>query len=364
MLRHDAPPPTLPVHASIGPVRLWWRRFFIRLRSWEYWPVYIFSLPMVGIWIWYAIRARDFFFFSLTNPGIPTGGFFGESKSAILAHIPADAKPAALLLRMPVTPAEAIEMIKRAGLRYPMIAKPEVGERGWNIERVNDNGQLADYLARHPIDTILQEYVDFPVELSIMAYSMPDGSDAGVTSVCEKHFLQVTGDGHRTLGDLILAQDRAVLQYEKLRRNFADRWPEILPAGETLILEHVGNHCRGTMFLNRNDRIDAPLTHVILRLLRSMPGVYYGRFDMRVSSWAALREGRDIRVLEFNGASAEPAHIYQPGYSLVRAYRDIARHWGIMFRIARQNRAVGHPPAGVRKMISALILYFRYKRDN
>src|SRR5690606_24651757 len=163
--------------------------------------------------------------------------------------------------------------------------------------------------------------------------------------------LQVTGDGERTLGELILAQDRAVLQYEKLQKNFGDRWTDVLPAGVTLVLEHVGNHCRGTMFLDRNDRIDDRLTHVILRLLRSMPGVYYGRFDMRVSSWEALLDVRDIRVLEFNGASAEPAHIYQPGYSLLRAYRDIAHHWGIMYRIARQNRAIGHPPAGIRQMI-------------
>jgi len=364
MLRPDPSPPRVLTPATIGPVRLWWRRFFIRLGSWEYWPVYIFSLPMIGIWIWTAIRARDFFFFSMTNPGIPTGGFFGESKSDILRHIPADAKPATLLLKHPIRPEEALQSVRQASLAYPLIAKPEVGERGWNIERIDTDEDLASYITRHPIDTIVQEYVDLPVELSIMAYEMPDGSEAAVTSICEKHLLQVKGDGRRSLGELILAQDRALLQYEKLRKNFGDRWMEIMPEGEVLVLEHVGNHCRGTMFLDRNDRIDAELTHVILRLLRSMPGVYYGRFDMRVASWESLRAGRDIRVLEFNGTSADPAHIYQPGYPLLRAYRDIGRHWGIMYRIARHNRLDGHPRASLRRMISALMVYFRYKRDN
>lgn len=326
--------------------------------------MYIFSFPLVGIWIWHAIRERDFFFFSRTNPGIPTGGFFGESKSAILHHIPAGAKPATLLLRMPVSPSEAIDLVGHEGLRYPLIAKPEVGERGWNIERIDDSHALAAYITRHPIDTIVQEYVAFPVELSILAYALPDGSTAKVTSVCEKEFLHVTGNGGQSLGELILANDRALLHVEKLWANFGSRWSEVLPEGETLILEHVGNHCRGTIFLDRNDQIDDRLSDVMIGLLRTMPDVFYGRFDLRVASWAALREGRDIRILEFNGASADPAHIYQPGYSLWQAYRDIGRHWAIMAQIARQNRRLGHAKAGIRAMIAALIVYFRYKRDN
>jgi hypothetical protein len=161
-----------------------------------------------------------------------------------------------------------------------------------------------------------------------------------------------------------MSQDRAVLQYEKLRTNFGDRWDEVLPNGEVLILEHVGNHCRGTTFLNRNDQIDQRIHDVMMPLLMSMPGVYYGRFDMRVGSWDSLRKGEDIRILEFNGTASDPAHIYQPGYSLIRAYRDMARHWGIMYRISRLNKDRGHARAGFKEVVSALMLYFRYKRTN
>jgi hypothetical protein len=69
-------------------------------------------------------------------------------------------------------------------------------------------------------------------------------------------------------------------------------------------------------------------------------------------------------VLEFNGASSDPAHIYQPGYSLLRAYGDMAYHWNAMYRISRQNRHLGHAPVTFKKIISALIIYFRYKRAN
>jgi hypothetical protein len=333
------------------------------VRSWEYWPVYIFNLPVVCIWLWYALRSRDFFFFALTNPGIDTGGFFGEPKSEIMKHIPAEYKPLTFLLKADTSISLEAEF-ERSGLQFPIIAKPEVGERGWLIAKIHTPEELRKYVQEHPIDLLLQTYVDLPLELSIMLYTTPDGKEAKVTSICEKYFLQIEGDGSSTIGECILNQDRAMLQYEKLLSRFGDRWNEILPAGEKLILEHVGNHCRGTMFLDRNSQIDEAITRVLVPLLRSMPEVYYGRFDMRVGSWDSLRQGKDIRILEFNGTGSDPAHIYQPGYSIWQAYRDMAYHWGIMYRIARQNRARGHQPARFKKIISALILYFRYKRTN
>lgn len=348
----------------VAPAGLWWRRFFIRLQSWEYWPVYIFNIPVLCIWIWNALKARDFFFFTLTNPGIETGGFFGESKSAILDNIPAEFKPKTVLIRHADKNVDVASFFTKSGLSFPLIAKPEIGERGWLISKIHNLEELIEYLKNHDIDIILQTYVDLPVELSIMVYSMPDRSESAVTSICEKHFLQVKGDGQSSIGQLIMAQDRAVLQFEKLRNNFGHRWNEILTNGEILILEHVGNHCRGTMFLDRNDQIDEAITGHMVSLLRTLPEVYYGRFDMRVASWESLREGKEIKVLEFNGTSSDPAHIYQPGYSLFRAYRDIAYHWGVMYRISRQNKQGGHTPASFKKIISALIIYFRYKRAN
>ena len=346
------------------PRNLWWRRFFIRLRSWEYWPVYVFNVPVLFLWLWNAIQSRNLFYFTLTNPGIDTGGFFGESKSNILNHIPDEFKPLTFLLKAPVQERELDDLFRQSGLQFPIIAKPEVGERGWLISRINNPEELRTYVLAHPIDTILQTYVDLPLEVSIMVYAMPDGSQAEVTSVCEKYFLQIRGDGQNTIGALILRQDRAVLHFEKLVRNFGHRWNEILPPGQVLILESVGNHCRGTMFLDQNEQIDAALSRIMIKLLGTMPDVYYGRFDMRIGSWEGLREEKNIRVLEFNGASSDPAHIYQPGYSLFKAYQDMAYHWKVMRKIALQNRQRGYPPVRFKKIISALILYFRYKRTN
>jgi len=352
-------------HVSLSsPPGLWWKRFFIKFRSWEYWPIYVFNFPVLLIWLWNAIRARDFFFFTLTNPGIETGGFFGESKSAILHYIPDAFKPKTVLLKVNTPEIQLENIMHQSGLAFPIIAKPEVGERGWLISKIHSLDELKEYVRNHPIDIILQTYVDLPMELSIMVYQTPDCKEAAVTSICEKHFLQVEGNGHSTLGELIWSQDRAVLQFEKLVDNFGHQWNDILPKGEVRILEPIGNHCRGTMFLDRNREIDKAITTQMVTLLKTMPGVNYGRFDMRVRSWDSLRAGKETLVLEFNGASSDPAHIYQPGFSLLKAYQVIAFHWNVMYRISRQNRSLGHAPVTFKRIISALIIYFRYKRAN
>lgn len=281
-----------------------------------------------------------------------------------MRHIPTGFKPATFLLKAKQNAHQIAEAFAGSGLQFPIIVKPEIGERGWLISRIDTLDQLQTYASTHQIDLLLQDYVTLPIELSIMVYSFPDGTKKGVTSICEKHFLQVVGDGNSALGQLIMDQDRAVLQFEKLWDRFGARWNEVIPAGEICILEHVGNHCRGTMFLNRNDQIDDDVVRVMEPLLRSMPDVFYGRFDLRTSSLEALKHGQDIQILEFNGTSSDPAHIYQPGYSLLQAYRDIGFHWGLMYRIAIQNRRRGHVSPGFSEIFRSLIIYFRYKRKN
>ena len=58
--------------------------FLIRLKSWEYWPFGIVQFPAILYWVWLSLRARSFVFFSASNPGIPMGGMFGESKYELL----------------------------------------------------------------------------------------------------------------------------------------------------------------------------------------------------------------------------------------------------------------------------------------
>ena len=323
----------------------------------------IFNIPVLFIWLWHAIRRRDLFFFALTNPGIPTGGFFGESKSSILQHIPEEFKPTTILWKAPIAIDEIEHKFSASGLMFPVIVKPEIGERGWLISPIHSMDELKTYITAHPIDIILQPFLKMPLEVSIMVHRFPETRLGSVTSICEKEFLHVTGDGKSTLRDLIIANDRAFLQLKRLNKKHSEL-DCVLQEGEYFLLEPVGNHCRGTKFINRNERIDTAITGVLSGLLQTMPGVWYGRFDMKINSWDDLRAGKGIQVMEFNGTASDPAHIYDPSYSIVRAYSDIFRHWKIMADIAGVNRQLGKKPVAFKKIITDLILYFRYKRTN
>lgn len=326
--------------------------------------MYITLAPLVLFWLYYAIRSGRLFFFTATNPGIDNGGFIGPSKSKLLEPIPQESKPVTLLIKAGTSADTISREIRKQNLHFPLIVKPEIGERGWLVRKVHSFEQLLEWKEKNPVDLLIQEFVDFPLELAVFIHTMPLSGESKVTSICEKRFLQIKGNGRETFRELIIAQDRAMLHYEGLRLRFGHRWDEVLAEGEVVILEEVGNHCRGTMFLNKNEENDDNIIKVMQALLSSLPGVYYGRFDLRVPSWTDFREGKNIRVMEFNATSAEPAHIYHPGYPIWRAFRDYERHWNIMYRIALENLSKGHQPDGLRKVISALREYYQYKRNN
>ncbi|MDX1407142.1 MAG: hypothetical protein R3330_03385 [Saprospiraceae bacterium] len=332
----------------------------IRLTNWEYWPAYITNIPVVFFWLWQAVRARDLLFFTAVNPGIETGGLFGESKRRINDKIPSEYLPRTIYLSG-AHGAQAInDKMLQGGIRFPIILKPDVGERGFNVARVANREQLAAYVTDCNTDVILQEYIDYPLEFSILCYAFPDSDECGITSVCQKDFLTVTGDGKTTLRSLIRRRPRARLQWHKLgQRNDLDHVPA---AGEVVHLEPIGNHCRGTKFLNANHLIDTDLTAQLVGILRQMPGVQFGRFDLRTRSVEDLRKGRHFKILEFNGAGSEPAHIYDPSYPVGKAYRDLWHQWSLMRRIAVAQRKRGVRTMTLRATIQALRAHFNYKR--
>ena len=114
--------------------------------------------------------------------------------------------------------------------------------------------------------------------------------------------------------------------------------------GESIELEPIGNHCRGTMFLNGNHLIDEQLTKVITKIAMQLEEIYFGRFDLKCRSIEDLKQGKHISILEINGVGAEPAHIYDPDYPLLKVYSTLLNQWKIMYNIAMYNHKVRNIP--------------------
>ncbi|MXW19154.1 MAG: alpha/beta fold hydrolase, partial [Gemmatimonadetes bacterium] len=66
------------------------RRFLARwgrVRGWEFWPPWLFYLPVLAWGVWLAVKYRSPTVFTAANPAFPDGGLVGESKSEILGAI-------------------------------------------------------------------------------------------------------------------------------------------------------------------------------------------------------------------------------------------------------------------------------------
>lgn len=345
-------------HKPFGRFALW----RVRVSTWEYWPWWLANVPVYAFWLWFALRARHLFFFSNVNPAIPLGGAVGESKHDILRRLPAQYVPRTCLVEPGRSVEELADCVAAAGLAFPLMAKPDVGERGFLVKKVESVQSLHEHLSRYPVRFLLQAFLTLPVELSVLFHRFPGEEGAfGITSVCVKSFLQVVGDGHTEVRMLMRRSERAAFQAERFERDFADLMAQVPAAGQVLLLEPVGNHARGTKFLNGNALISAALLAAFEPLCRRLEGVCYGRFDLKCASEEALLRG-EYQIMELNGVLGEPAHIYDPDYGMWRAYCDLYRHWRLLYRLHRAQRAAGVEPASVGEARRIIGEYFRYKK--
>ncbi|NJN28948.1 MAG: hypothetical protein HC819_24800 [Cyclobacteriaceae bacterium] len=319
--------------------KLFRSNFFIKLKSWEYWPFGIIQAPIIILWLWYAIKERSLLYFSASNPSILSGGMMGESKYEILQNVSDSIKPRTFLVRLPSTRQEVVDHLKKNGFSFPVIFKPDLGERGWMVRKIKNEADIENYLSEIKIDFIVQELVALPLEFGVFYVRFPSQATGFVNSINGKEFLSITGDGEKTIQELIL---------EKIARNFSgkakdnlqNRLKEILPKGERLELVSIGNHCLGTTFLNKNNLITEKLSGTYDQISKQIPDFYFGRFDLRCNSAQDLESGK-IMILEVNGCGAEPAHIYQPGASLFEGIRVLITHWQNLYRISKENHERG-----------------------
>lgn len=318
--------------------------FWIKWTHFEYWNWIFFYLPLLPYWLYLAIKNRNLAYVTLVNPCIELGGFFGESKIRILQQIPKKYIPKTIFIPLKWTIEEISQKMELDGMEFPIVAKPNVGERGTYVERLSEFSGLVTYKEKSTADFIIQEFIEYPIELGVLYYRMPFESKGFISSITLKEFLSVTGDGHSTILSLLEKNDRARFQLKKWKKQRKQALYEVLSAGEVRIMEPIGNHCRGTKFINANHLINDKVQGVFNTIALPIEGFYYGRFDLKVKSWEDLEAGTNIGIMELNGVSSEPGHIYDPANSLINAYKDLAWHWNLLSKISQQNKVLGIRP--------------------
>lgn len=337
-----------------------WRR----LRRWEFWPPWAVYPPIVLRIVMLAIRHRSLTLFTAANPAIPGGGLAGESKADILAGLGAGeaaAGPATRIARWtlldgPVNgrAAALARFQEMTGLGWPIVLKPDIGERGGGVAIVHSAEAAHEYLAAGTLPVLAQEYVP-GVETGLFYYRLPGEERGHLLAITDKRFPVIVGDGRSTLERLILADDTAVSMAPTFLAGHLARLGEIPAAGQEISLVQLGTHSRGARFYDGEALRTPALEAAVDRLSRGYAGFWIGRYDVRSPSREALMAG-EFTVIELNGITGEPTSLYDPKNTLLDGLRLLDRQWRLIFEIAARNVARGArptPPGELLRLVRA-----------
>jgi membrane protein DedA with SNARE-associated domain len=341
--------------------RIFWGKIK-RRASWEFWSLRVFYVPVVFYIAYLALKHRSLTIFTCANPAIPASGFVGESKEEILRglHESEAAKPFLLkhlFLSKDFSTEEklqkAADFMTENDLAFPVVLKPDVGERGFGIQIVKSAEEFEETLSSGE-NLILQEFAGGE-ETSVFYYRYPNAEKGKIFAITEKRFPRVTGDGFSTLEELILRDERAVCLAEKYLERNAGRLETIPAKGEQVQIIDIGTHSRGAIFLEGGWMKTDALEEKIDRICRGFEGFYFGRFDIRVKSFADFKEAKNFKIVELNGVTSEATNIYDPKNSLLDAYKILFEQWKIAFEIGAENRQRGVEPTKFFDLIKLVL---------
>lgn len=334
----------------------------IKWSSWEYWPMSILYIPVCIQYLWLALRARNPFFFLTTNPAIDEGLILSDSKFKTLKLVPEAYRPLTLFVKDDTAFDLALREMRVMQIDFPVILKPDIGYRGLHVHRVLDKEELRSLIEKIKVPHIIQEYIDHDFEIGIFYYRFPGEQTGYIPSITVKEFLSVTGDGTHTLCELVFQNQRAILQKEKVKKQFASIWDKVLEKDQKLILEFIGNHNRGTRFVNGQELYDKKLLTVFDELNHEMKGFNYGRFDIRTKSIESLKFEKAYKILEVNGIGAEPTHIYDPDYKITKAWSELLYLWRVVFKIAAMHKKTGSKYVSFKEGVKRVKIYLKYTK--
>tara|TARA_R110001599_G_scaffold8439_2_gene40903 strand:- start:14969 stop:15970 length:1002 start_codon:yes stop_codon:yes gene_type:complete len=297
----------------------------------------MFYIPNIPFAFFHAIKAKNLVFYTAVNPSIENSGIGTESKYKTMQLIPEKYSPITVFHKADSSIIETIKKVNECSISYPLIAKPDIGFRGLLVKKIRTEKELKKYLEKYPIDILIQEFLTEKKECGIFYLRFPGNQTGKITSITLKDFPFVIGDGKRTIKELILSDKRAKHYIDIIKCDNAISLKNILNKGEKLQLSYVGNHSKGTQFINGNHLISKKLEETITTLNKQIDGWFYGRIDLKYNAFEDLENG-NFKILELNGILAEPTHIYDASKTnYLQALKEMRVHWKQLYKIARIN---------------------------
>lgn len=330
----------------------------MKLTRYEFWPTSLFYLPALIYYFFLCARYRQLGLLSIVNPGMIKQSIYQAAKVEILAKL-AQSNPQYIAKCVSLSAQSYIhrlklaqEFIKSNKLSYPIIIKPQIGQRGTDIRIIKSEEQLKTQLKLIPQNTLymLQEYIS-GTEYGVHYLRMPKEANGKIFSIGRKDLISLKGDGKTTLQNLILADPRACIMYKTHFSVHKKQLNYIAALDEKVQLVDIGTHSRGAIFIDARKLNTEALERKIDQISKGYKGFYMGRYDIIAASQQEFQQGKNFKVVELNSVMGEPPHIYDPRNSLLQGYKYLMEYCRLIVQVAMQNMRLGVKPLSAAEFI-------------
>lgn len=311
----------------------WYNWFFKRQR------LYISVFPYV---MKLGIKSRSFAFFLAVNPGVKNSGFVNSSKFSILKQIPTEYLPSQEFIEFGESKTKILERIRNnPGLGFPLIVKPDIGERGAGVRKVISEEELIQAIEEMNQNLIIQEFIDKKYEMCILYYRIPGEANGTITSIGMKEFLTVQGDGISTIDELVRSDKKLsdLINLEKYFMEHPESIGRIVRKNTVFKLTYVASRREGILFRNYNYLHSKEMDMFFDMLTSEINEFYYGRYDIKIDDFASLESGSGLKIIEINGVNGQPIHAYDHSCFTANQRTQIMKyHWDIIYKISKINK--------------------------
>lgn len=328
-----------------------------RCSTLERMPKWLICVPLAVQWIWLALRHGSATLPSCANPCITAGGLVGEGKLDYFSGMGELARAATaphigVLARPGLSEPDLAQAMAKAGLAFPLIAKPDLGLCGYGVRRVDTMAALLDYLGAFPHGetVVLQAYLAQEGEAGIFYVRDPVTDRAEIIGLALRYFPRVTGDGVRSIRALVDADPRARRLAGSAAHEALAQPARVPAAGEVVRLATIGSTRVGGLYRDGRRYNTPQLLAAVDAIARDMPSFHCGRFDVRFERLDELAAGRGFTIIEINGAGSEAIDAWDPDIGLFQGLGMVFAKQRRLFEVGAAMRRRGVRPVGLLRL--------------
>lgn len=272
------------------------------------------------------------------NPGMSHfSGMIDIPKSEINKHLPKKYLPKTILCTKDQTLLQILRKKKSLKIMYPIICKPNTGERSSGVKFITNDTELAIYKDESEKDFLLQDFCPYTSEFGV-AVERKKATHFSITSLAEKQTPTIVGDGKNTIKELIKKLKVTKEQQAKILENASATELEKIPEKkEHISIVRTASISLGTKIIDIRDKITPALEKKVSEVLKGYKDFNMGRFDIKANSLEDILKGKFI-IIELNGINGIPMHVYDDKFSLEEKYQEIKAYFNRIHTFALKNQ--------------------------